>query len=126
MISNAKHAGAMAHARPKKTSAFSAPSALKAFLLTVGVLFSGHSWAGQPDGAMMAHTCAACHGTFGQLENSAFVPLAGMKEQEFVRAMREFRDNERPSTLMHSVAVGFSDSEYQAMAAFFAAQPVKE
>ncbi len=80
----------------------------------------------RPTGEMMGNTCAACHGTHGRLGSAAFVPLAGMEVEEFVRAMRAFRDGSRPSTLMHSVAVGFSDEEYQAMAEFFAAQRIEE
>ncbi|AGA35415.1 cytochrome c subunit of flavocytochrome c sulfide dehydrogenase [Thioalkalivibrio nitratireducens DSM 14787] len=79
-----------------------------------------------PTGEMMGNTCAACHGTHGRLSGSAFVPLAGMDEDEFIRAMREFRDNTRPSTLMHSVAKGFSDEETRRMAEFFAAQTKEE
>lgn len=80
----------------------------------------------RPDGETMGNTCAACHGTHGRLGNSAFVPLAGMETDEFVAAMRAFRDGSRPSTLMHSVAVGFSDEDYRAMAKFFAAQRLEE
>ncbi|WP_018954303.1 c-type cytochrome [Thioalkalivibrio sulfidiphilus] len=80
----------------------------------------------RPTGEMMGNTCAACHGTYGRLGTAAFVPLAGMEVEEFVRAMRAFRDGTRPSTLMHSVAVGFSDEEYRAMAEFFAAQGTEE
>lgn len=78
------------------------------------------------DGAMMANTCAACHGTFGRLGSAAFMPLAGMDETEFMRAMRAFRDGSRPATLMHSVAVGFDEQDFRAMAQFFAAQTWEE
>lgn len=70
----------------------------------------------------MAHSCAACHGTHGQLGDEAFVPLAGMPVAQFVRTMRDFRDNKRPATLMGHVARGFTDADLQGMGAFFAAQ----
>ncbi len=76
--------------------------------------------AGQPSAAAMAATCAGCHGTHGRLELREFVPLAGMREADFVRAMREFRAGARPSTLMGHVANGFSDEEIEAMARHFA------
>jgi sulfide dehydrogenase cytochrome subunit len=76
--------------------------------------------AAQPTGAAMAHTCAGCHGTQGKLGRVEFVPLAGMAETEFKRAMLDFRAGKRASTLMGHVANGFSDSEIDAMARYFA------
>lgn len=71
---------------------------------------------------MMAHSCAACHGTNGQLGDEFFKPLAGMPVQQFVRTMTDFREGRRASTLMGHVARGFSDADLQGMAEFFAAQ----
>ncbi|TSE21687.1 Cytochrome subunit of sulfide dehydrogenase [Tepidimonas alkaliphilus] len=73
-------------------------------------------------GDVMAHSCAACHGTNGQLGDEAFMPLAGMPVEQFVRTMKDFRDGKRPSTLMGHVARGFTDAQLLAMAEFFAAQ----
>lgn len=71
----------------------------------------------------MAHSCAACHGTHGQLGDEFFMPLAGMPVQQFVRTMTDFREGKRPATLMGHVARGFTDADLQGMGAFFAAQP---
>lgn len=71
--------------------------------------------------SVMAHTCAACHGTNGQLGDEAFKPLAGMPVEQFVRTMIDFREGRRPSTLMGHVARGFTNADLQAMAEFFAA-----
>jgi sulfide dehydrogenase cytochrome subunit len=73
-----------------------------------------------PTGAAMAATCAGCHGTDGKLTTIEMVPLAGMAEAEFVRAMQDFRSGKRQSTLMGHVAKGFTDSEVRAMARYFA------
>lgn len=75
------------------------------------------------DGAAMAHTCGACHGTEGRLGNEAFMPLAGMPVAQFVKTMRDFREGKRPATLMAHVARGFTDQDYQAMGEFFAKVP---
>ncbi len=72
--------------------------------------------------AMLAHACAGCHGTNGVLLDSAFMPLAGMPEEVFVRTMIDFREERRPATLMGVVAQGYSDAEIQAMASFFVNQ----
>jgi len=76
--------------------------------------------AAEPTGEAMAATCAACHGTHGKLDTVEYMPLAGMAEKEFVRAMQDFRSGKRASTLMGHVANGFSDNEIRAMAKYFA------
>jgi len=76
--------------------------------------------AAEPTGEAMAATCAACHGTHGKLGTVEYMPLAGMAEKEFVRAMQDFRSGKRLSTLMGHVANGFSDNEIRAMAKYFA------
>lgn len=73
--------------------------------------------------SVSAHSCAACHGTNGQLGDEYFMPLAGMPVQQFVRTMTDFREGKRPATLMGHVARGFTDADLQGMGAFFAAQP---
>lgn len=71
--------------------------------------------------SVMAHSCAACHGTNGQLGDEFFKPLAGMPVQQFVRTMTDFREGQRQSTLMGHVAKGFTDADFQVMGEFFAA-----
>jgi sulfide dehydrogenase cytochrome subunit len=70
----------------------------------------------------MAHSCAACHGTNGQLGDESFAPLAGMPVGQFVKTMTDFREGRRPTTLMGHVAKGFSDEDFKGMGEFFAAQ----
>lgn len=73
-----------------------------------------------PTGAAMAATCAGCHGTEGRLGTVEFMPLAGMPEAEFIRAMDDYRSGKRQSTLMGNLAKGFSKREVAAMARYFA------
>lgn len=73
----------------------------------------------EPTGEAMAHTCAACHGTYGELKGSNFVPLAGMNEAEFIRAMKDFRDLKRPSSIMSHIAEGYDDASIEKMAKWF-------
>ncbi len=70
----------------------------------------------------MAHSCAACHGTNGQLGDESFAPLAGMPAGQFVKTMTDFREGRRAATLMGHVAKGFSDEDLKGMGEFFAAQ----
>jgi len=73
----------------------------------------------QPMGEMMGNTCAGCHGTMGRVSGEAFMPLAGMKEATFIKAMTDFRSGSRPATLMGHLARGYSDAEIKAMAEYF-------
>lgn len=79
----------------------------------------------EPSGAAFAHTCAACHGTYGYSKDSAFPGLAGMDHQVFVREMKRFRSKDRPSSIMSHIADGYNDAELERMAAFFSALPEK-
>jgi sulfide dehydrogenase cytochrome subunit len=72
-------------------------------------------------GELMAHSCAACHGTLGRLGDESFMPRAGMPLRQFTTSMLDFRTGKRPATLMGHVAQGFSDAEIRAMGEFFAA-----
>lgn len=74
---------------------------------------------GNPTGEALAHTCAACHGTYGELKGEHFVPLAGMDEGEFITSMKEFRSRKRPSSIMSHIAEGYSDEEFERMARYF-------
>jgi sulfide dehydrogenase cytochrome subunit len=93
---------------------------MKSLLLAFAALAATSSYAAEPTGEAMAATCAACHGTHGKLGTMEYMPLAGMAETEFVRAMQDFRSGKRASTLMGHVANGFSDNEIRAMAKYFA------
>lgn len=80
----------------------------------------------KPDGEMLSHTCAACHGTYGHFDDDYMPPLAGMSEQRFVDSMVAFRNGSRPASIMDRVAKAFTDEEIEAMAEFFAAQQNEE
>ncbi|MBD3767279.1 MAG: cytochrome C [Gammaproteobacteria bacterium] len=100
---------------------------LKLSLLTGGLLAASSLvatsvHAAEVSGEMLAQTCSGCHGTFGKIKNSAFMPLAGMNANTFVNTMKEFASGARPSTLMSSLAKGFTDDELKRMADYFAAQ----
>lgn len=74
----------------------------------------------------MAATCAACHGTDGHaVDGESMVALAGYPRAALVAQMRAFRDGGRPATVMHQIARGYTDAQVDALAAYFAAQPVE-
>jgi len=72
-------------------------------------------------GRNLAAACAACHGTDGR-SPGAMPALAGKDREHIVSQLREFRDGKRPATVMHQIAKGYTDQQFELMAAYFAAQ----
>lgn len=79
-----------------------------------------------PSGKMLADNCSACHGTMGAEFSEGMPPLAGMNRDDFIKLMKAFRANEFPTVVMHDVAYVYNDSEIEAMADYFAAQPAQQ
>ena len=69
----------------------------------------------------MAASCASCHGTNG-LAAPGMVALAGYARADLIKAMADFKSGERPATIMHQLAKGYSDQQIEAIAGYFAAQ----
>lgn len=78
---------------------------------------------------MLANTCAGCHGTNGISAGPAVPTIAGLEEEYFVEVMNAYKNGERASTIMDRMAKGYTDSEIEAIAAFYSAkkfQPVRQ
>jgi cytochrome c553 len=72
----------------------------------------------------LAASCAACHGTNGRAAPGSSVPgLAGRSKEDFVQVMAQFKGGQRPATVMHQIAKGYSEAEIAAMAEHFAKLP---
>ena len=67
-------------------------------------------------------SCAICHGTDGRAVTKDVVALAGRPREDIATQLRAFRDGQRPATVMHQIAKGYSDQQIDAMAAWFASQ----
>jgi cytochrome subunit of sulfide dehydrogenase len=93
----------------------------KAALLVAALAFSGAASA-QEATRNMAAACAICHGTDGRSATKDIVPLAGLPAAHIASQMRAFRDGQRPATVMHQIAKGYTDQQIDAMASWFAAQ----
>jgi len=70
----------------------------------------------------MAASCAICHGTNGHAITKDVASLAGVPRDHIASQMRAFRDGQRPATVMHQIARGYTDAQIDALAAWFAAQ----
>ena len=72
----------------------------------------------------MASACAMCHGTEGRATSGSTVAaLAGRPKDEIVQSMAQFKSGQKPATIMHQIAKGYSDAEIAALAAYFSALP---
>jgi cytochrome c553 len=74
------------------------------------------------DAQRLAAPCAICHGTEGRAVTKDVVPLAGLPREHIASQMRAFRDGQRPATVMHQIAKGYTDAQIDALAAWFSAQ----
>ena len=79
---------------------------------------------GEGRAAMLAYTCAGCHGTNGVSNGPAIPTIAGMAEDTFTDSMAAFKDEEggKKPTIMNRIAKGYSDEDIAAMAGFFSKQ----
>jgi cytochrome c553 len=73
-------------------------------------------------GRNLAAGCAICHGTDGRAVTKDVIPLAGLPREHIATQMRAFRDGQRPATVMHQIAKGYTDAQIDVLAAWFSAQ----
>ncbi len=81
-------------------------------------LSSGAGAGGVTRGAMLANSCATCHGTDGG--GSGRIPrINDFSKQDLVEMMQEFRSGEEKSTIMDRHAKGYTDNEVGMIADYF-------
>lgn len=68
----------------------------------------------------LAATCFTCHGTDGRSVGGIPPSLAGQNKQYLVQQMKAFRSGQRPATIMHQQAKGYTDEEIELIAGYFA------
>ena len=75
-------------------------------------------------GLAWAQACAACHGPDGQSQG-AIPALDRLSAEDFRAAMRAFRTEERQGTVMNQIAKGLSETDVEAVTAYFARGPAR-
>jgi cytochrome subunit of sulfide dehydrogenase len=95
---------ALAHA-PSPAPAPAAPSAAPVVTTTTNA-------------AYLAANCANCHGTKGKAVGG-MPNLAGQNRDYIIAQMRAFRDGQRPATIMHQLAKGYTDDQIALIADHF-------
>ena len=93
--------------------------------MTLALLLAAPLWAhaqqSNTTARDLAAACAICHGTNGV--NAGGLPhLAGQPQNHIVQQLKDFRDGKRPATIMHQIAKGYTDQQYEMLGAYFAAQ----
>lgn len=78
-----------------------------------------------PTGRILAYGCTGCHGTDGSSVGLANPHIAGMHRDYFIESMEAYQEDERNSTIMNRLAKGYTAEQIEAMADFFANQPLK-
>jgi len=90
-----------------------------AFAGFVGLALSGIAGAADIHTQSIASTCMSCHGPGGKSQG-AIPSLAGLDKDYFVKSMKDFKAGTRAATIMKRHASGYTDAEFEAMAAYFA------
>src|SRR5215471_12702566 len=93
-------------------------------VLALALGAASNALAQQPD-PNLAGACASCHGTNGR-SRAGMPALAGRHPGELTRLMQDFRSGKRPATVMQQIARGYTDEQFAAIAAYFAAQRAGE
>lgn len=73
----------------------------------------------------LAATCANCHGTDGR-SVGGMDSLAGEPRDRLLQKLLAFKSGERPATIMHQIARGYSDEQLALIAGHLAAQRVRD
>ena len=85
----------------------------------VGLALSGIAGAADIHTKSIASTCMSCHGPGGKSQG-AIPSIAGLEKDYFVKAMKDFKSGALASSIMKRHASGYTDAEFEAMAAYFA------
>ncbi len=94
-------------------------------LAAIGLLaFAGASHAADPNlGRNLAATCANCHGTNGNaVKGSGLDALAGMPKDKTLQKLADFKSGDKPASIMHQIAKGYTEEQLDLIATYFAAQ----
>ena len=88
------------------------------------LLATGVAQAADPNlGRNLAATCANCHGTNGHaIKGSGIDSLAGSPKATTLQKLADFKSGDKPASVMHQIAKGYTDEQLELIAAYFAAQ----
>ncbi len=91
-------------------------------LLAGGAMFGSSNAEAGATPAMLADTCAGCHGTNGISGGPAMPSIGGMTTEYLQTIMADFKSGDRPSTIMGRIAKGYNKAETAQIADHLARQ----
>ena len=101
---------------------FSLKSNIRTALLAVmfSMIMAAPAMAADADaGKAKAAMCGACHGQAGESPNPMWPNLAGQKEMDLAKQMKDFRDGNRKDPVMAPMAAALSDDDIANLAAYY-------
>jgi cytochrome c553 len=85
-------------------------------------LASGAAWAADAAaGKAKAASCGGCHGANGEGKGATGPAIAGMAEDKFVQAMKDYKSGKRANAPMKGITGSLSDADMANLAAHYAA-----
>ena len=79
------------------------------------VLHAAPAPAQNANAQLLTLSCSGCHGANGHSPGQ-MPPLFGRSADMIAQALREFRADQRPATVMNRIAKGYTDAEIDAVA----------
>lgn len=73
----------------------------------------------------LAATCANCHGTNGHAVDKGMEALAGVPAEKLMDKLMAYRTGAKPASIMHQISKGYSETQLQLVADYFASQKSK-
>ena len=71
----------------------------------------------------LAATCANCHGTNGNaVKGGGLDSLAGVPKDKTLQKLADFKSGDKPASIMHQIAKGYTDEQMDMIATYFATQ----
>ena len=92
-----------------------------AILIAAFSLATGAAWAADAAaGKAKAGSCGGCHGANGEGKGATGPAIAGMPEDKFVQALKDYKTGKRANAPMKGITSGLSDADMANLAAHYA------
>jgi sulfide dehydrogenase cytochrome subunit len=92
----------------------------KGILGVASLMLAGLAHADALQVRSLAASCASCHGTLG-VAQPGMESLAGQAKEDLQKKMMDFKSGKKPATIMHQLSKGYTDTQIEQLAVYFAA-----
>lgn len=94
---------------------------MKRLMIYLALLMMSNWAHAEPNIALLASSCASCHGTNGHSKGE-MPKLAGLEQDYFIQQMQDFASGNRESSVMRHHAAAYSEKEIRLLAEYFSKQ----